>query len=156
MIITVLILSYIIFYYDGMGIVKDINELPLATKAIFISLCIFLPCWSIILYYFFPLILNLEWYKILGFAFVPTMIWYALEYGTVKFALSSLYKTYQIQLSDKVEWIITIMDGMLYLILLTIIAYYSHFTFETYLWIVFSFRLFAFVYFLILDIIIKP
>ena len=159
-IIFILLLYHILFNYNNdMSIIKDINELRMPVKAIIISICGFMPFWFVILYYFFPNILSIGWYEKLMFLFVPTIVWYGLGYVSMKQYVSVLERAIKQAPSDTHNdvsfWTVVAIDGLLYLIIITIIAYYFKLTFEVFLWIAFLFRLVTALCMTILNISIR-
>ena len=97
------------------------------------------------------------WYEKLMFLFVPTIIWYGLEYASMKQFMGVLEKAINITEphNDVSFWIVTMIDGVLYLIIITVIAYYFKISFESFLWIAFLFRLITAIYMTILNIFIS-
>lgn len=157
-IIFILFLYHILFN-SKMGWIKEVNDLPLPVKAIIISIGVFMPFWFVLIYYFFPNILILGWYEKVMFLFVPTIIWYSLEY------VSMLQYTIVLERATKREptdtdsdvsfWVIIALDGILYLIIIGIVAFYFKMSFESFLWLALLFRLITAIYMIILNILTK-
>jgi len=113
-----------------------------------------LPFWFIILYYFFPHILEVGWYEKLLFLFVPASIWYSMEVVIHAIFIPLLEERNREKLSPKEFWFIVLLDAFLYLIPLFILAYYLKMTFEWFCWIAFGFRFLCLVYALFLAILL--
>lgn len=123
-----------------MSVVKDINDLPFSTKAIVLSIGGFMPLWFVILYYFFPNILVIGWYEKLMFIFVPTVIWFLLELGIMSIVRSFMSRKLNAPMPERDFWIVTALEGVFYLGVLALIAYYSKMSFESFMWLAFLFR----------------
>jgi len=135
---AIIIFVFYKFTFD-MSWIKDIQALSISFKSIVVSIALFMPCWFLLLYYFFPDIINVEWYKMLMIVFVPSFIWYILGIGTVYFVLD-LVETDDNRLTKQEFWVAIFLDGLLYLIIIGLIAYFIKLEFVSFALIAFLFR----------------
>ena len=159
MTIGVLIFLYIAYkiLFD-LSWIKELKELPLPVIGVVGSLIFFMPCWFMILYYFFNNIVHMELWYVLAFCFVPTLIWYLLEWGSAVAALKimNVKMGTDISTSSSGFWLAVFIDSLVYLTIFTLIAYYGKFTFEKFAWIAFFFRVFFFVVLGIGALVVTP
>lgn len=141
---TVIFIAILYLVFRDMSWIKDINELPLSAKSFGISVICFMPFWFMILYHYFPRILEIGWYEKMLFVFVPTILWYGLEYlamyNGIAFFNAIDRRSDDVHSAPKF-WIVVVADGVFYLAVITLIAYYFKFDFETFAWAAFSFRI---------------
>lgn len=136
--IIILILCLIIV--NRMGIIKEFNELPLYVKAIVITLLITMPFWFVILYLYFPALLTNDWYKIVGFCFVPCFVWYCLTL----FASFLFSHFMNIDLNEFsrtiIFWAAVGFDTVFYLLVISVLLIVLKIQFEYFLAVIFGYK----------------
>ena len=140
--IKIFILLYIAYkLLNDMSLIKDLDELPVEVKSTTMSIFIFMPIWGCMLYYYFPNIINFDWYKIAMFTFTPSIVWYLVQLATT-FSVSIYFKKILgiDSIEDRIFYRIVFIDGFIYLFLLSIIGYYMHLPFEKFLWFLFGIK----------------
>ena len=145
-------------------IAKLILAVPYKGKVSIVTIGVFMPCWFLLFFYFFPTIIAMQWYYVAALVFVPSLLWFISEIlitylvvGIVKNILKGktiTIKTSSIEIDkmqiDNDAWKIFSVDGILYLLIFGIIAYYSKMSFEKFLWVCFLIRYVWLFFFLII------
>lgn len=143
---TIIIFCILFFIFNpknGMGWIKEFNELSLSVKSIIITLFITMPFWFVILYLYFPSLLQNDWYKIMGFCFVPCVAWYLLTLGT-SFLFSLFWGIKRDDfLKDFDFWIATAIDTIIYLIVIAVLLIILNIRFEYFVLILFGYKISA-------------
>jgi hypothetical protein len=123
-----------------MGIIKEFSELPLWVKSIILTILTTIPFWSIILIIYFPEILDMDWYKIIGISFVPSLVWYFLNFLSGYIAYSVVADFEQLS-KNKILWITIGIDTILYLVIISALLISLKIPFITFLLILFGYKI---------------
>ena len=124
-----------------MGIIKEFNELPLYVKSIIMTLLITMPFWFIILFLYFPSLLQNDWYKIVGFCFVPCFVWYFLTLIGAFIAIHSIQIIGNEFSNSIIFWIIIAFDTIVYLIIISVLLILFRIKFEYFISILFGYKI---------------
>jgi len=142
---SILIIIFVVYIIDKMSIIKDFNNLPIYVKGIVITILFVLPFWSVILAYYFKGFIQLDIFKIMFFSFIPSLIWASLFIIGARLTENEMrfldqHDEIKEPLNNKVFWIATATDVLIYLIVLGIVLICLNVNFTTFMISIFSYK----------------
>ena len=90
-----------------MSCIKEFNDLPITVKAIIISILLFAPFWFMLLYFYFPAILQTDLYEKSMFVAFPVIIWYGMEIIICKNYIPTIHKIFKSEYEEIEVWGLT-------------------------------------------------
>ncbi|MBX7141359.1 MAG: hypothetical protein K1X63_09800 [Chitinophagales bacterium] len=149
-ILKILVLFFILKLLEKMGLIDELKSLPLWQKAIVVSVAILLCFWFAIFYVFNAELVELPFYKSLLIIVVPSLVWYGLELAKLSIGVQAMRKGANINPKGLEFWVMVLIDGIVYLILIFLILYFSKITLRNFMIVAFSIELLQLIVLLIL------
>lgn len=135
------IIFILLIFLCYMFSIKEFNDLPLPVKSIVITVMAIMPFWFLILWLYFPVFADLEWYKSLLFCFVPSSVWYLLGLASNFIIMHRLDLDLEELSEDKFFWISIALDLFLYLILIGLACFLFRVPFGWFIGILFGLKI---------------
>lgn len=131
---------------DNYTWLKDIGELSVSTKFVFLTFVPSLILWFIVEYLYFPVILTIKWYYAMAFCIVPTVICHELNIVFILMLLKMSKIDFTETTRDCWFWFTSRLDLVLFLLLMILFPILLNASFYLFLAVIFGYKFIIFAF----------